>query len=110
MDRITMMDGAMGTLLQTQGLQQGRYPELICLKQPESVAAVHRAYLQAGSRILYANTFGANPLKLAGSGCSVEEVITAAVGIARAEAGNQAQVALDRPVGGADGADGLPQL
>ncbi len=95
MDQITMMDGAMGTLLQAQGLQQGRYPELICLRQPEAVAAVHRAYLQAGSRILYANTFGANPLKLKGSGCSVEEVIAAAVGIARAEAGSRARVALD---------------
>ena len=95
MERITIMDGAMGTMLQAQGLQHGRYPELICLERPEAVAAVHSAYRRAGSQMLYANTFGANALKLKGSGRSVEEVVTAAVRIARSEAGGQAQVALD---------------
>ncbi len=95
MEQITIMDGAMGTLLQAQGLQQGRYPELINLQQPQAVAEVHRAYLQAGSQVLYTNTFGANALKLRGSGHSVEAVITAAVRIARSVAGSCAKVALD---------------
>ncbi|MDR1747922.1 MAG: homocysteine S-methyltransferase family protein, partial [Spirochaetaceae bacterium] len=42
-----------------------------------------REYLEAGCDVITANTFGANPLKLAGSGYKTEEVIKAAVEIAR---------------------------
>ncbi len=40
---------------------------------------MHRDYARAGSDIVYANTFGANPDKLAGTGYSLEDVIQAAI-------------------------------
>ena len=58
-DRITILDGAMGTMLQSAGLPLGKYPEALNLTHPEAVTAIHQAYAQAGANILYANTFGA---------------------------------------------------
>lgn len=94
----TFFDGAMGTMLQDAGLPAGYLPDLWCLEQPEQVKAVHKAYLKAGSRILKTNTFGSNPYKLAPHGVTTEQVVTAAVGIARqaiAESGGEGFVALD---------------
>ncbi len=97
---LTLLDGAMGTMLLAAGLPAGAAPELWCLSAPETVTAVHRAYVEAGSRVLYTNTFGANRVKLAGSGHSVTEVVTAAVRCARAAAGPDTLVALDiGPIG-----------
>ncbi len=98
---ITILDGAMGTMLQKQGLKLGHRPELICLEQPQAVTAIHRQYVQAGSHIIYANTFGANRLKLEGTGHSVEEVISVAIGCAKdAARGTGCKVALDiGPIG-----------
>ncbi len=96
MRNITILDGAMGTMLQKQGLKLGKKPELVCLEHPEAVTAIHRQYAQAGSNILYANTFGANRLKLKDTGHTVSEVITVAIGCARDGArGTGAKVALD---------------
>ena len=92
--RIMILDGAMGTMLQGR-LQPGECPELLCLTHPDCIEDIHRAYVEAGSQVIYANTFGANALKLAGTGCTVEEVISAAVRTARRAAGNSALVALD---------------
>ena len=92
--RIMILDGAMGTMLQGR-LQPGECPELLCLTHPDWIEDIHRAYVEAGSQVIYANTFGANALKLAGTGCTVEEVISAAVRTARRAAGNSALVALD---------------
>ena len=80
---ITILDGAMGTMLQKQGLKLGQRPELLVLEQPEIVTDIHRQYVEAGSQLIYANTFGANRLKLQGTGHSVEEVITVAIGCAK---------------------------
>ena len=74
----------MGTMLQRSGMKPGTIPETLNLTAPETVAAIHRAYFRAGSRIIYANTFGANRLKLKNSGYNVREVIAAGVGIAKA--------------------------
>ena len=93
--RIMYLDGAMGTMLQEKGLQPGERPELLCLTHPDWICGIHRAYVDAGSQVIYANTFGANALKLAGTGHTVEEVIAAAVGVARSAAGDAALVALD---------------
>ena len=100
-NKITYLDGAMGTMLQKGGLQPGHCPEALCLTDPDCVAAIHRAYIGAGSRIAYANTFGANRYKLAETGYSVAQLIPAAVACARAAcAGTDARVALDvGPVG-----------
>ena len=96
MRNITILDGAMGTMLQKQGLKLGQKPELVCLEHPEAVTAIHRQYAQAGSNILYANTFGANRLKLRDTGHTVAEVISVAIGCAKDGArGTGAKVALD---------------
>ncbi len=74
-DRILVLDGAMGTMLQRQGLTEAdfrgtRYQDapgelkgnndLLCLTKPEAVEEVHRQFLEAGADILETNTFGAN--------------------------------------------------
>lgn len=82
--QLILMDGAMGTLLLRQGLPPGSRLELLSLTQPERITAIHRQYVEAGARLLYANTFCANRLRLEGSGHSAEEVITGAVACARA--------------------------
>lgn len=94
-DRVVLLDGAMGTVLQQRGLAPGGQPELLNLTNPELLFSVYRDYIDAGSQVIYANTFGANGLKLAASGHSVGEVITAAVSVAKRAAGNDALVALD---------------
>lgn len=58
-------DGAWGTQLQARGLAQGEFPDLWNLSHPERVAEVARGYVQAGSRIILTNTFGANRVRLA---------------------------------------------
>ena len=99
-DEIMLLDGAMGTMLQQAGLSLGEMPETWNMTHPEAVAAVHRRYVEAGSRVIYANTFGANRLKAAGSGYGAAELIKAGVRLAREAAGNRARVALDiGPIG-----------
>ncbi len=101
---ILILDGAMGTELQAAGLPLGGVPEVWNLEHPDTVTAIHRRYIEAGSQVVYANTFGANRLKMAKTGHSVQELIGAAVANAReavAQAGNpEAKVALDiGPIG-----------
>ena len=86
------LDGGMGTMLH---LAPGELPERLNLTEPERVAAVHRAYAEAGSQIVYANTFGANPLKLARTGVDAAESIRAAVHLAKEAVGGKSLVALD---------------
>jgi len=88
-----LFDGAMGTMLQAAGMQPGQLPEALNMEKPELVIGVMQQYVDAGSQALLTNTFGANALKLAGSGYTVEEVIRAAVKIARAA--NPSYVVLD---------------
>lgn len=59
-----LADGAMGTMLFASGLEHGGAPELWNVDQPEQVAAVHRAYLEAGAQLLLTNTFGGNRHRL----------------------------------------------
>ena len=93
---ILLLDGAMGTVLQSRGLKPGGVPELLNLEQPELLRGVYRDYIAAGSDVIYTNTFGANALKLARTGRSVEEIVRAAVALAReAAAGTKTRVALD---------------
>lgn len=95
-DRIVILDGAMGTVLQQKGLPPGGKPELLNFSRPDLLRDVYRAYIEAGSHIIYANTFGASAPKLAGTGYTVEEVVSAAVGIAKeAAAGTDVKISLD---------------
>lgn len=87
-------------MLQARGLKLGEMPELAALEHPDWLLDIHRAYVQAGSQILCANTFGANREKLRRTGKTVEEVISASIALAKQAAGGQALVALDLgPIG-----------
>ena len=91
-----ILDGAMGTVLQQRGLPPGGQPELLNLTDPALLRSVYEEYIQAGSQVIYANTFGANGLKLARTGHSVEEIVIAAISVAKeAAAGTGVRVALD---------------
>ncbi len=92
------LDGAMGTMLQASGLEVGGIPELLNLTNPELIQSIHKKYIEAGSDIVYANTFGANSYKLHGE--NVEKVIPTAIENAKKTCGEKALVALDiGPIG-----------
>lgn len=94
------LDGGMGTMLQSAGIQTEHIPELLNLTQPDAIMNIHRSYVESGADIIYANTFGANRFKLEGSGHTVEEVVSAGIANARKAAAGQAMVALDiGPIG-----------
>lgn len=57
-----LLDGGMGTVLCSMGLRPGEHTESWNLTHPDRVASVHRAYMDAGSQIVCANTFGVNTL------------------------------------------------
>nr|WP_201757309.1 homocysteine S-methyltransferase family protein [Colidextribacter sp. OB.20] len=95
-----ILDGGMGTMLQGKGLKLGEHPELAALDHPDWLLEIHRAYVEAGTRILCANTFGANREKLRRTGKTVEEVIPPSIAIAREAAAGRALTALDLgPIG-----------
>lgn len=96
-----IFDGAMGTQLQAKGLKTGECPEVLSITHPEIVRDIHKSYIDAGSMVVYSNTFGANSYKLAESGYTVEEVVKASVKVAKeATAGTSALAALDiGPIG-----------
>ena len=94
-DRPVLLDGGMGTMLQARGLPVGATPELVALEHPDWLRDIHTAYLDAGSQIIYANTFGANREKLERTGRTVEEIVTAAVTVAKEAAAGRGLVALD---------------
>ena len=101
--KIVLFDGAMGTMLQANGMTGGELPERYNVEKKDIVEKIHREYLEAGADVLTTNTFGANSYKLAGTGLSVDEVISSAVGCARKaieESGKEAYIALDiGPIG-----------
>ncbi len=80
---LLFFDGATGTMLQGLGLRPGELTESWNLTHPQLVYQVHKAYYDAGCNFVKSNTFGANQLKLAGSGLDQEQVIRAAVAIAK---------------------------
>ena len=95
-----ILDGGMGTMLQAKGLRLGEHPELAALEHPDWLLDIHRAYVEAGTQILCANTFGANREKLKRTGRTVEEVIPPSIAIAKEAAAGRALVALDLgPIG-----------
>ena len=78
--RIMILDGAMGTMIQSRGLSEsdfrgaqfsgskvnlsGNY-DVLSLSQPQLIEDIHAAYLEAGADIITTNTFGANGISLA---------------------------------------------
>jgi 5-methyltetrahydrofolate--homocysteine methyltransferase len=96
--QIIIFDGAMGTVLQQRGLKAGDIPEKLNLEEKNEIIDIHKSYLKAGAEIITANTFGANSLKLADTGYTAAELITAGIKNAqqaREEINRDALVALD---------------
>lgn len=78
--RILFFDGGMGSLLQEKGLKPGELPETWNIRHPEAITQIHRSYLEAGSDIILANTFGANRLKYnKNQEYSLETIVAAAM-------------------------------
>ena len=80
-----IFDGAMGTMLQAAGLEEGYCPELFNVERPEVVKNIHVQYLQHGSDVITTNTFGACGLKLEDYDLQdrVKEINIAAVKVAK---------------------------
>ncbi|MDR3274994.1 MAG: homocysteine S-methyltransferase family protein [Endomicrobium sp.] len=63
--RVLIMDGATGTELQKkQYLDNVVIPEELNIKFPERISDIYSSYINAGSNIVLANTFGANSIRL----------------------------------------------
>jgi len=75
--RILVLDGAMGTMIQQYELDEADFRgdrftdhpgplkgnnDLLSLSQPDTIAAIYRAYLEAGADIIETNTFNANSI------------------------------------------------
>lgn len=74
-----IFDGAMGTMLQAAGMKMGETPEVLNITRPDLLVSIAEQYYNAGSDVVYANTFGANRYKLEECGKSVEELVTAGI-------------------------------
>ena len=91
---VLVCDGAMGTMLQENGLSQGECPEMWNITHKKVVQSIHREYLDAGCNILITNTFGGNLFKLRKMGLedNVHEANIAGAHLAKDVAGDKAYV------------------
>lgn len=82
--RTLLFDGAMGTQLIAAGYRSQECPEEWNVTNPDVVAGIHRAYLEAGADIIETNTFGGSRSKLSAyhAGDRVAELNTAAARLA----------------------------
>lgn len=90
--RVLIGDGAMGTLLYEQGVDQCF--EEINVSNPEQILEAHKRYIQAGADVIQTNTYAANKLKLEKYGLDhqVKRLNQAAVKIAKEAAHERAYV------------------
>ena len=51
-NKITILDGAMGTEIQKRGLKLGGIPELLNITNPQMIEEIHLSYMEAGSDII----------------------------------------------------------
>ena len=88
-------DGAFGTMLQAKGLPPGTIPEVWNRDNPVAIQSVYRAYLEAGSQIITANTFGGNRVRLQDAKLAddIEALNRMGISLAREVAGEDAWVA-----------------
>lgn len=80
-----LLDGATGSNLMKAGMPRGCCTERWILEHPEALVTLQRSYAEAGSRILYAPTFQAQPIALEKSGISTpaEEINAMLVALTR---------------------------
>lgn len=65
-----LADGAIGTMLQVQGLPAGSIPEAWLFEEPDQIRALHQSYIEAGSDLILTCSFGGNHYRLAREGLS----------------------------------------
>lgn len=84
-NRVLVCDGAMGTQLQSAGLELGACGEHWNITHPDTILAIQSAYTEAGADCLITQTFGASSINLARHGLAdlAEEINRAGVEIAR---------------------------
>ena len=87
-------DGAWGTELMKKGMKAKECPEIWNLTDPEKVVEVAKSYVDAGSRVILTNTFGANQFVLSRYNMkdTVREINIAGVDISKEAAGDKALV------------------
>ncbi len=87
-DGIRFLDGATGSNLMQAGMPKGCCAELWILEHPEPLVALQRRYAEAGSQILYAPTFQAQPMALerVGLASQTEHINAALVALSRSAA------------------------
>jgi 5-methyltetrahydrofolate--homocysteine methyltransferase len=101
-ERILILDGAMGTMIQRHKLGEADYRgarfagwnrdlkgnnDLLVLTKPEVIRSVHEAYLEAGADIIETNTFNAQRISMADYGM---EALSAEINIAAAKLAREA--------------------
>ncbi len=113
-ERILILDGAMGTMIQScrlgeadyRGVRFADWPsdlkgnnDLLTITQPDIIGAIHTAYLEAGADIIETNTFNANRISMADYGMEdlVVEINKQAAGLARAAADTWTTKTPDKP-------------
>ena len=89
-----VFDGAVGTVIYSKGVFINTCYDELNLTRPDLVREIHREYVEAGADVIETNTFGANRIKLRahGLGEKVRAINTAAVALARQEAGTEVYV------------------
>ncbi|WP_345323510.1 methionine synthase [Novipirellula rosea] len=116
-ERILLLDGAMGTMIQRLGLDEAgvrgerfadhdpkkdlkNFSDILCLTHPDKITAIHAAYYEAGSDIVETNSFGASPVGMIEFGLPLElidEINHAAVACARKAADEWTERTPDKP-------------
>ncbi|HEU5192102.1 MAG TPA: methionine synthase [Methylomirabilota bacterium] len=112
-ERILVLDGAMGTMIQARNLSADDFGgaalegcnEHLTLTRPDVIREIHEAYLDAGADLISTNSFGCAPYVLAEYGLSdrCEEICRAAARIAREAADTRSTLERSRFVIGAMG-------
>ncbi len=94
---VVLLDGATGSNLMKAGLPRGVSAEQWVTEHPDVLQELQRAYVEAGSKIVYAPTFAANRISLANFGLEsqVEQLNTRLVKISREAVEGRAFVAGD---------------
>lgn len=76
-------DGGMGTMIHSSGIGNFDIPEDVSIEHGQTIKDIHRKYIDCGSNIITANTFGALPLKLSGKKYTLEEYICVSAGLVK---------------------------
>jgi 5-methyltetrahydrofolate--homocysteine methyltransferase len=113
-ERILVLDGAMGTMIQAQGLDEEDFRgarfadhprelkgcnDLLSITQPETIEKIHQTYFEAGADVVETNTFTAQSISLADYGLERESyaINRAAAEVARRAADRASRLTPERP-------------